>query len=403
MSATHTTPQNLDDLIATELRHIEAIRHDLHAHPELGYQEVRTSEIVKRELKALGIRFVDGLAGGTGVLGYLPSTTDPATAPTIALRADMDALPITETTGRSYSSLHNGVMHACGHDGHTSILLGAARALSQVTDRPNNVLFIFQPAEEGGAGGKRMCEDGVLVGDVLGKPVDFIFGLHCFPFLKVGQMASRPGPFMASADQFHITVTGKGGHAAMPHLGIDPVLAASHIVVALQSIASRNVDALDSVVVTIAEFHAGTAHNVIADSARLDGTMRTLNDATRNKTETRIRQIAESTAEAYGATATVEFVAGYPVTVNNPIATDRFKRTIAETFGEGLRPDVLPVMGAEDFSFYGQHVPACFFWLGLLPEGQDRYPNLHTPGFDFNDEALPVGIKAMCSLALSQG
>jgi amidohydrolase len=389
----------LEEQINADLSHIVDIRHDLHAHPELGYGEERTSGVVKRELAAAGIEFVGGLAKGTGVLGYLPATTP--NARTIALRADMDALPIKEATGLAYASKHEGVMHACGHDGHTSIMIGTARLLSKTAERPNNVLFIFQPAEEGGAGGRAMCEDGVLAGSLIGKKADMIFGLHGFPGLHVGQMATRTGSMMASADEFRIHVKGKGGHAAMPHMGIDPIVAASHIVVALQSIASRNINPLDSIVVTIGEFTGGTAHNVIPDRVELHGTLRTLLPETRAYGEKRVTEIAIGVAAALGASAEVEFLGGYPVTCNDAEATDRFRRIVSETFETGLAPDTAPVMGAEDFSFYGDHAPACFYWLGILPPGQNGYANLHAPEFDFNDAAIPVGIRAMAALALS--
>ena len=247
-----------------------------------------------------------------------------------------------------------------------------------------------------------MVEDGALRGKVLGNPADMIFGLHGYPGLRVGQVATCIGPMMASADGFEILVTGKGGHAAMPHLGIDPVVVASHIVTALQTIASRNVGPLDSVVVTIGKIAAGTASNIIPDTALLVGTLRTLREDTRILAMGRIGEIASGIAEAFGATAVLEFNYGYPVTRNAAEAVARFRSTLATPFGDRLIPDeVEPVMGAEDFSFYGAECPACFFWLGLLGEGQERYPNLHAPEFDFNDSALPVGMRAMCELALA--
>lgn len=388
-----------DSLAANDLQHIADIRHDLHAHPELGYEEQRTSGVVQRELTAAGVEFVAGLAGGTGVLGYLPATAHPDSAPTVALRADMDALPIEENTGKSYSSTVPGKMHACGHDGHTSILIGTARQLARTQERPNNVLLVFQPAEEGGAGGRRMCEDGVLAGKVLGKPVDMIFGLHGFPYMKVGQMGTRTGPLLAAADWFTIEVRGKGGHAAMPHAGVDPIVVASHIVTALQTISSRNVSPLDSIVVTIGVLKAGTAHNVIPDTATMVGTLRTLTPETRDLGERRIGEICTSIAAAFGAGVQIDFHRGYPVTHNDPRATAHMRKVLgASGLWEG---EVPPVMGGEDFSFYGQHVPASFYWLGLMSEGQEGYPNLHAAEFDFNDEALPVGIRAMCELALA--
>lgn len=391
----------LDQAIANELPEIIEIRHDLHMHPEIMYEETRTSEVVQRELQKAGVEFKAGLAGGTGVLGWLPATTNTGHAETVALRADMDALPIEEATGKPYSSKTPGKMHACGHDGHTSVLLGVARVLAKMKDRPNNVLFLFQPAEEGGAGGKKMCEDGVLSGKVLGKPADIIFGLHGFPNIDVGQMTTRTGPLLASTDEFVITVTGQGGHAAAPHTGIDPIVVSAHIVTALQTIASRNVDPLDSVVVTVGAINAGSAHNVIPSTAVLRGTLRTLKPETKVFGRKRIQEIAEQIASAFGAKANVALHEGYPVTMNEACATDRFRGIAKQVFGEGLAEDCLPVMGGEDFSFYGAQCPACFYFIGVRPKGSEKYPNLHAPDFDFNDDAIPVGMKAMCSLALS--
>lgn len=380
-------------LIESDRAHLEHIRRDLHAHPELGYEEHRTAELVRRELESAGVQVVSGLAGGTGVLGFLPSTGE-ENAPTVALRADMDALPIEELTGLDYASRHPGKMHACGHDGHTTILIGAARALAQ-TERPNHVLFVFQPAEEGGAGGKRMCEDGVLQGRVIGRAADRIFGLHGYPGLHVGEVATRPGTMMANADNLRVRVFGKGGHAAMPHTGIDPIVVASHIVVAIQSIASRAVDPLDSMVITIGQIQSGTAHNIIPERADLVGTVRTLRPETQALAERRIKEVVEGVAAAFGTHAEVDFEHGYPAVVNDADLVEVFKSSV----GERVMVDPPPVMGGEDFSFYGLQVPACFYWLGLRAPDQTSYPNLHAPEFDFNDEALPVGVRAMCRLA----
>jgi amidohydrolase len=375
-------------------------RHDLHAHPELGYQEHRTSEIVQRRLSESKVKFTAGLAGGTGVLAYLPSTRE--NAPTVALRADMDALPIVEETELPYSSTHKGRMHACGHDGHTTILLTTAKLLTEIEDRPNNVLFIFQPAEEGGAGAKKMRDEGVLSGLVLGKPADYIFGLHGHPAHQLGHLSTRVGPLMAAACQMKITVHGKGAHAAYPHLGIDPIVVAAHIVTALQTVASRSVNPLESVVVTIGKIEAGMAHNVIPESATLAGTLRTLNEDVNSLATARIERLATSVAEAFGATATVKWEAiPYPVTLNDRDATEKFRAVATPILAEGqLHDEPHPSMGGEDFSFYGQHVPACFFFLGLKPESQAIYPNLHSPRFDFNDDAIGLGVEIMSRLAL---
>ncbi len=392
---------SLREHIGAILPQMTEIRHELHRHPELGYQEYRTSGRVMELLSDWNVEHVGGLARGTGVLAYLPATSDPANAPTVALRADMDALPIKEDTGAAYASEHEGVMHACGHDGHTSILLGTAQVLSQA-ERPNNVLLVFQPAEEGGAGAKALCDDGVLDGRVLGNPVDRMFGLHGFPSGEVGHVYTRNGPMMAAASEFRMTVAGKGTHAAYPHFGIDPIVVAAHIITALQTIASRAVNPLDSVVVTVGKVEAGMAHNVIPETAVLKGTLRALNDETNQLGKEQIGLISRSVAAAFGATAEVEWVGAYPVTFNDPDATEHFRGVARLTLGdEFLHEEPNPTMGAEDFSFYGQRVPASFFFLGLRSGHMDRFPNLHAPQFDFNDSALPVGIGMMCALARS--
>lgn len=389
---------------ATLIEEIVAIRHDLHAHPELMYQEKRTSEVVQRELKAAGIEFVSGLAGGTGVLGWLPATTkNPEEARTIALRADMDALPILEATGKEYASKAPGVMHACGHDGHTSILLGVAKALALETSRPNNVLLLFQPAEEGGAGGRKMVEDGALSGRVIGRKADMIFGLHGWTTVRLGHVATRVGPMMAATNSFSITIRGQGGHAAAPNLGIDPIVVASHLVVALQSIASRNVDPFDSIVVTVGVIDAGTAVNIIPNTATLRGTVRTLKPETRLLAESRVKETARGIAEAYGATAEIDWIEGYPVTSNAPEAVSKMLECAKKALGpEFVSDQGEPTMGGEDFSFYGPECPACFFQLGLIPHGKETHPSVHTPDFDFNDDAIPVGMKVFLELALAE-
>lgn len=384
---------HLEERIQSELPDLVAIRHDLHRHPELAFDEHRTSGVVQAELGRLGIQFQAGLGRGTGVLGFLPATG--TVQKTVALRADMDALPILENTGKEYASTVEGKMHACGHDGHTTVLIGAARVLAALPERKNNVLFVFQPAEENGGGGQYMVRDGVLEGQVLGPKADMIFGLHGYPGMPVGNVGTRTGPMMAASDEFWISVRGKGGHAAMPHLGFDPVMVSAQIITALQTISSRNVSPLDSVVCTIGSIHGGTATNIIPDTVELAGTIRTLRNETREYAEKRMRSIVEGVATALGATVDIRVNKGYPVTVNDADAAEIFRSTV-----DGLTADVEPTMGAEDFSYYGQTTPACFFWLGLVPEGQTGYPNLHAPEFDFNDDAIPVGVRAMCKLAM---
>lgn len=397
------TVEEVRALVKQDLSDVSALRHDLHRHPEIMFEEKRTSGVVARELSALKIEHKAGLAGGTGVLAWIPATGDPGSSKTVALRADMDALPIREKTGRPYASQTDGVMHACGHDGHTSMLIGVARALSKASQRANNVLLVFQPAEEGGAGGEKMCQAGCLNGKVLGEPADVIYGLHGWPEMELGTVATRSGPLLAATDEFHITVRGKGGHAAYPHACIDPIVIASQIVMALQTIASRHANPLDSVVCTVGAFHAGHANNVIPDFAELIGTIRTLKPETRKSAEAELRRIATGTAAALGGSAEIDWRIGYPATVNDAGATERFRLIAREVVGSSrVLEREHPTMGGEDFSFYGKHVPACFFFLGLRPGSMKSYPNLHTPEFDFNDDALPIGIEVMTRLALAE-
>jgi amidohydrolase len=292
-------------------------------------------------------------------------------------------------------------MHACGHDGHTANLLATARVLANTSERPNNVTLLFQPAEEGGAGAKRMIEDGALNGSRLGKPVDQIYGLHGWPELPAGQVATRIGPLLAATDEFSVTIRGKGGHAAYPHGCTDPIVVAAHIVTALQTIASRRVMPVDAVVVTVGSIHAGSAHNVIPDTAQFIGTIRSLTDATRTLAEEEFRHITSTVAEAFGATAEIGWQEGYPTTKNHPDAVRRFRSIAEGAIGaENVIDKDEPTMGGEDFSFYTAHAPSCFFFLGLRPEGYHTYPNLHTPTFDFNDGVLPLGIDLFRRLAL---
>jgi amidohydrolase len=314
----------------------------------------------------------------------------------------MDALPIEENTGKPYSSCTKGVMHACGHDGHTTILIGAARLLAKM-DRPRPVAFVFQPAEEGGGGGEVMCNEGVLAGEAkggLGSPVDTIFGLHGWPSFELGHVASRPGPMLAATDDFVVTVKGTQSHGAYPHYGHDPIVASAHIITALQTIVSRNVGPLDSLVLTIGAINAGTADNIIPGSVRFIGTMRTLSKAMRVLGKKRFYEIVEGTAKALGCSADIAWHQGYPITSNHAATTERFFELARATLGED-RVDLVdnPTMGGEDFSYYGDHAKACFFFLGLKPKGAAQVPTLHQPDFDFNDDALPTGIEMMVTLA----
>ncbi len=405
-------PSPLEALIARELPALIAIRRDLHMHPELSYQEKRTSEIVVKELRALGAKVKTGLGKGTGVLGYLPASNQGDDAKgAVGLRADMDALPIEERTGREYSSKTRGVMHACGHDGHTTILLGAARVLSKV-HRPQPVTFVFQPAEEGGGGAEVMCNEGALEGDRpgssgrgLGAPVRTMFGLHGWPSVDLGKVASRVGPLLAATDDFEVTIRGTQSHGAYPHLGNDAILASAHIITQLQSIVARNVSPLDSCVLTVGAIHAGTADNIIPEACSFIGTIRTLLPQTRTLARERFFQVVEHASRSLGCVAQITWKPGYPVTSNEKVATEKFFAIARGTIGTDRVDDVdHPTMGGEDFSYFGQHVPSCFFMLGLRACGSNgepiACPSLHQPEFDFSDEALPVGVRLMCELAL---
>lgn len=394
---------NLRQRIDAAIPAIRAIRHDLHKHPELSYQETRTSGVVCRELEAAGVRVKAGLGKGTGVLGYLPATDGGSGEGAVALRADMDALPILEQTGRAYSSCTPGVMHACGHDGHTAMLLGAAKVLAGCK-RPRPVTFVFQPAEEGGGGADVMCREGCLAGEKgggIGDPVARMYGLHGWPTVEVGRVASRVGPLLASTDDFKVTVKGVGCHGAYPHQGHDPIVAAAQIITALQTIASRNVAPLDSVVCSVGAINAGTADNIIPQECTFIGTIRSLRAPIKALAKERFYGIVEGTARAMGCEAHIAWHEGYPVTENEPGATERFFSVARSALG-AASVDVVdqPTMGGEDFSYYGRHVPACFFLLGLRPRGASVFPTLHQPDFDFNDDALPVGMQMMCELAL---
>jgi amidohydrolase len=406
-----TPPAGLRSMIASMHGALTAFRHDLHAHPELSFAEHRTSRRVAEELARLGIEHRTGLAGGTGVLGYLPATepaTDSGSGPAVALRADMDALPITEATGRPYASTTPGVMHACGHDGHTAMLLGAAGVLSQLEHRPHPVLLLFQPAEESGGGAEHMVRDGVLSGRVLGPAADRVFGLHGWPTLPLGVLATRPGPMLASTDEFLITIKGVGGHAAMPHLCKDPIVAASAVVMALQTVVSRNCGPLEQAVCTVGRFTGGTVDNIIPEAVELEGTTRALLPEVRERLERRVKEIARFTAEAHGCEADIRWNRGYPVTRNDESLTAQTVGALREVMGqERVIIAEHPVMGGEDFSYYGTHARACFLFLGLRPGSpsssqsvSESWPGLHTPRFDFHDAAIPVGVEALCTLAL---
>ncbi len=393
------TRQRIDEL----LPQLTEIRHDFHRHPELGYEEHRTSGIVKAFLDEAGITWKGDLAGGTGVLAHIPGGGDDTLGP-IALRADMDALPIVEQSGVAWTSTHEGRMHACGVDGHTAILLGTARVLkdlSKTGELPRDVTLVFQPAEEGGAGGAAMVRDGCLDGSVIGEPITHIYGLHGWTSLALGQVASRSGPILASADGFEATITGRGGHAAMPHLCVDPIAAAAAVIQSAQHIVSRHIDPIQGGVVSITRIEGGTTHNIIPESVFLQGTTRFLEGEAGIRIHDGFDRMVHQIAEAHGCQAQIHWHDGYPVTVNHPDAFQRWQHIARETLGGERVEDMAPVMGGEDFSFYGQVIPACFFALGLLPDGQREMPCLHHPCFDFNDAAIPTGIEVFTAIAMT--
>ncbi len=391
--------QGLIDAVTDDVREI---RRDLHAHPQLGFEETYASETVQRQLDQASVPYEAGLAE-TGVVGWImPEDEAAAARPAVALRADMDALPITERTGLPYASRFDGCMHACGHDGHTAILIGTARVLGQLRALlPRPVKLLFQPAEEGRAGARHMVEAGALEARVGGVAVERIFGLHGWPQMTLGQVHTRVGPMMAGSTSFTIEVTGPGGHGASPHLTSDTILAASDIVTTLQSVVARQVRATAPAVVTVGTINAGQAVNIIPDAARLTGTVRTLDGEIDAIIRQRITRVVEHTAVAHGCEAGVQFRDGYPVVVNDPAAVEQVLAVAREHAGADNTCIMdHPVMGAEDFAFYGQRVPSAFFYLGVCPPQRDSYPALHTPLYDFNDDALALGMTMMVQLAL---
>jgi hippurate hydrolase len=372
------------------LPEITAWRRDFHAHPELQFDVHRTAGIVAQKLRQFGADEVAEGIGQTGVVGIIHGKQ--SSTQVIGLRADMDALPINEATDLPYSSTHEGHMHACGHDGHTAMLLGAAKYLCETRNFNGTVAVIFQPAEEGGGGGREMVADGMM--DRFG--IQQVFGMHNMPGIEIGHFAIRPGPLMAAADLISIEVSGKGGHAAMPHNSIDPTVAASQIILALQTIVSRNVNPLESVVVSITSFRTDSdAFNVIPQTVALKGTVRTLCPMMQDLTEQRIAEVVEHTAMAMGASATLDYQRNYPVSINAEQPT-RFAAGIAASVAgaENVDANTRPLMGAEDFSFMLNERPGAFIFMG-----NGDTAALHHPAYDFNDDAIPYGCSYWVQLA----
>ena len=397
----YVSPMDLAPLIDRHAGRAVAIRHRLHRIPELGFAETKTAALVRQELDAIGIPHTDGVADAPTAT---VATFGDESKPCVALRADLDALPITEETGLDYASEHPGRMHACGHDGHTATLLGAAAVLKELAaDLPVCVKLLFQPAEEGGGGGERMVRAGVLDGRV-GPPVAAIFGLHGWPGLPVGTVSTRPGPLLASTDTFEVTFRGRGGHAAFPHYGSDPVLAAASAVVSLQQFVSREIDPTEPAVVSVTQLSAGTARNIIPDTATIAGTARTLSPEARALVRESIARRCAGVAAAGGCSAELRWTPGYPPTVNDPAMADRVAAVARRTLGpDAFVPAARPTMGGEDFSYYLEKVPGCFFMLGVRPPGRPDYPHLHTAGYDFTDAAVAVGMRMMVGLVRGFG
>jgi amidohydrolase len=364
---------------------ITAWRHDLHAHPELLYDVHRTAATVAEKLKAIGCDEVVAGIGRSGVVGVIRGnrTGRDGARKVIGLRADMDALPIEEAGNAPYKSKAPGVMHACGHDGHTAMLLGAARYLAETRNFAGTAVVIFQPAEEGGAGGKAMVQGGLM--DRFG--IEEIYGMHNYPGIPVGDFAIRPGPMMAAADRLTIEIEGKGGHAARPHLSVDTVLVGAQIVSQIQSIVARNVDPLRAAVVSICMFQAGNTDNVIPQTALLRGTARSLEPQVRDLLEARLHEVVEGTARLYGARAKLTYKRDYPVTRNHERQAAFAAAVAADVVGHSrVDTDVAPVMGAEDFSFMLEARPGAFIFVG-----NGASAGLHHPAYDFNDALIPIG------------
>jgi hippurate hydrolase len=363
---------------------IQAWRRDIHEHPELLYEVHRTAAFVADRLREFGCDEVATGLGRTGIVGVIKGRKPAGKGDikVMGLRADMDALPIEEATNLPYASKNPGLMHACGHDGHTAMLLGAARYLAETRNFAGDAVVIFQPAEEGGAGAAAMIKDGLM--DRFA--IDQVYGMHNAPGLPIGAFAIRPGPIMAATDSIDIKIEGRGGHAAKPHLSIDSVLVGAQLITALQSIVSRSVDPLESAVISICEFHAGNARNVIPQTAELGGTVRTLTPEVRVLIEKRVREVVDGIAQATGAKIELDYVRGYPVTVNHPAQTDVAINIAKEIAGEANVYETPPMMGAEDFSYMLESRPGAFIFCG-----NGKTAGLHHPAYNFDDDAIVFG------------
>ncbi len=379
----------LIESILADAASIAAVRRDIHAHPELCFEERRTSDVIAARLAEWGIPVHRGL-GKTGVVGIVKGGPGDRA---VGLRADIDALPMTERNTFAHASQHHGKMHACGHDGHTAMLLAAAKHLSKHRQFDGTVYLIFQPAEEGGGGAREMIRDGLFEK----FPMEAIFGAHNWPGMSVGQFAVRSGPCFASSNEFKITIHGKGGHAAMPHNGIDPVPVACQMVQAFQTIITRNKRPIDAGVISVTMIHAGEATNVVPDTCVMEGTVRTFTLEVLDLIERRMKEIAEHTAAAFGARCEFQFVRNYPPTINHPAETEFARRVMGEVVGPENVLEFEPTMGAEDFSYFLLDKPGAYFLIGN-GDGSHREGGhgmgpcmLHNPSYDFNDELIPLG------------
>ncbi len=374
---------SVTDITSPSQARLTALRRDLHAHPELAFAEHRTAGIVAAHLEALGIETHRGI-GGTGVVGVIRAGRG---LRAIALRADMDALPITERNTFAHRSTHAGRMHACGHDGHTAMLLGAAEALAAARDFDGIVYLVFQPAEEGEGGAPAMIEDGLFER----FPVESIFGLHNWPGLAAGHFAVHTGAVMAGTDRFDIRIHGHGAHAAMPHLGADPVVAGAALVQALQTVVGRNLDPVEAAVVSVTQFHAGEAYNVIPDYAELCGTVRTLSPAVREQAKAAMLRICDGIAAGFGVRIECDYQQGYPPTINTAAEAAHCAGAARAAAGDnGVVTDAKPSMGAEDFAYFLERRPGAYVWIGNGPvEGGCT---LHNPHYDFNDGIIATGV-----------
>ena len=358
-------------------------RRDIHQHPELAFEETRTSDFVAEKLKEFGIETHRGMAK-TGVVGTIKN----GEGPSIGLRADLDALPLDEKNTFEYASENHGKMHACGHDGHTTMLLGAAKYLAKSKNFQGTVHFIFQPAEEGGGGGDIMVKEGLFEK----FHVDSVYGMHNWVGLEAGHFGVGVGPIMAAADTFDLIINGKGGHAAMPHQCIDPIIVASQVLTALQSISSRNTHPVDSLVISVTQIHAGDAYNIIPDTVKMHGTVRTFLPETRDEIPSKMLKVSEGVCHAMGASCELNYIHGYPATVNSITETDISAKAAIDLVGEDkVVRNPTPSMASEDFSYMLQARPGCYVWLGIgTVEDKNRF-SLHSSNYDFNDHVLPIG------------